>query len=401
MGSIWLRDLANWCRAEGCKVKEWDGWQNRSASQGGFIQVMGVVEHHTASPPSSHGAADWQYATYNNENAPEYNIGIDPDGTVNILAAGGVNSSGKGGPIHLSTGTVPQDGANYRLVAISFGNNGTGETYSVPMMDAGIRATAAIVRHLGMDAGAVTAHKEWCGPGTSTPGRKIDPYGPWADAPASWPNTDDWGPQQGRIDAFRAQVLYVLAGMYVPPVGGPPPDTGGGGGTPPVQPPTGTDWWTPLMKSLPVLRQGATGPSVKRMQHLLAAAGFMNAANVANYDGVFGGGTASALNNFKVSAGGSADGTCDSWTWGALMHTINGIPEIKKGASGDDVRRMQHLLAAAGNMNEANVSNYDGVWGNGTESAKVAFDNAHRLTPSPPSDCGQKSWTSLLNGQSW
>ena len=169
--------------------------------------------------------------------------------------------------------------------------------------------------------------------------------------------------------------------------------------TPPVvTPPSGTDWWTPLMHSLPVLTPSMTGPYVKRMQHLLAAAGFMNPGNTANYDGVFGMGTAAALSDFKASLGGPRDNTCDPWTWGALMHTIDGIPTIKKGNTGSDVERMQHLLASAGYMQEGNVANYDGVWGNGTETAKVKFDNAKGLTPSPPSDCGPRSWTRLLKG---
>jgi hypothetical protein len=83
------------------------------------------------------------------------------------------------------------------------------------------------------------------------------------------------------------------------------------------------------------------------------------------------------------------------------MHTIDGIADIAKGASGFDVKLMQHLLAANGYMNEANTSNYDGVWGNGTDSAKARFDNEHGLAPSPPTDCGPKSWESLLNGWVW
>jgi peptidoglycan hydrolase-like protein with peptidoglycan-binding domain len=77
------------------------------------------------------------------------------------------------------------------------------------------------------------------------------------------------------------------------------------------------------------------------------------------------------------------------------------LPTIKKGSSGPDVKRMQHLLAAAGFMNESNTANYDGVWGNGTETAKVNFDNAHGLKPSPPTDCGDKSWESLMTGKKW
>ena len=171
--------------------------------------------------------------------------------------------------------------------------------------------------------------------------------------------------------------------------------------TPPTTtptPPTPTNWWDALMKELPTLKQGASGAPVKRMQHLIAANGFMNEANVANYDGAFGSGTATALKNFQGAAGIPVDAVCGPITWGALMHTIDGIPTIKKGASGADVKKMQHLLAAAGFMQESNTSNYDGAWGNGTENAKVKFDNAKGLTPSPPSDCGQKSWTRLLKG---
>ena len=76
------------------------------------------------------------------------------------------------------------------------------------------------------------------------------------------------------------------------------------------------------------------------------------------------------------------------------------MPTIKKGQSGPYVERMQHLLAAAGNMNPGNVSNYDGVWGNGTDGAKKEFDNQHGLASSN-TDCGPKSWESLLTGKVW
>lgn len=74
------------------------------------------------------------------------------------------------------------------------------------------------------------------------------------------------------------------------------------------------------------------------------------------------------------------------------------LPTIKKGDSGPYVKRMQHLLAAAGYMNEANTANYDGQWGSGTDGAKARFDNDHGLTPSPPTDCGDKSWKALMGG---
>lgn len=77
------------------------------------------------------------------------------------------------------------------------------------------------------------------------------------------------------------------------------------------------------------------------------------------------------------------------------------LPTIKKGSTGVYVERMQHLLAAAGYLNEANTANYDGVWGSGTDSAKAKFDNDYGLGPSPPTDCGNKSWESLMTGRKW
>jgi N-acetylmuramoyl-L-alanine amidase len=220
MSGIFVKDLADIVRGEGIQnVKEWDGWKSRSNASGGFSTLMGIVIHHTASPPSWHGDKDWNY-TLTASNAPEYNIGIDPDGRVNILAAGGVNSSGKGGPVKLSTGTVPQSGANNRLIAISFGNAGDGsESWSRQMIDAGVAVVGGICKRFGWDTGAVTCHKEWCGPGTSTPGRKIDPYG-------SWIGGGDWGPMQGRIDQFRGRVFDYLCTTPPPTPTPTPPQTG-------------------------------------------------------------------------------------------------------------------------------------------------------------------------------
>lgn len=400
MAGTWIpRSVVTQIASTGVPVREWDGAEGRSASQGGFKSIEGVIMHHTADAPP-HGDSSWNYATHGNDNAPEYNFGIDHDGTVNWLASGGVNSSGKGGPLQMQTGYIGTNDANYRTPAISVDIDGVGETTPKLMIVSAVAVAAYLLRWAGRQSGDVTAHKEYCGPGTTTPGRKIDPYGPW-EAGAYGAGLD-WGPQQGRIDSFRSQVWWALGdpvawvaqqlGGAVPGPGPgpePPPDTGGGGGG-------GAGWVDALMASLPTLRQGDSGVAVKKMQHLLAAAGVMQEGNTSNYDGQFGPGTASALNNFKTRAGGQPDGTCDGWTWGALMDTANGIPDLVKGDQGPDVKRMQHLLAACGFMNEGNVSNYDGMWQSGTDAAKQEFDRASGLLPSPPTDCGQQSWTALL-----
>ena len=210
-------------------------------------------------------------------------------------------------------------------------------------------------------------------------------------------NNEPWHVQPVEIAAGRKMATtlppintFDLPGEDVPPPVIPPP----AGGTNP-------EWVTWVMNNQPVLKKGASGVNVRRMQHLLAADGNMNEANTANYDGQFGSGTESALKGFQSEAGGTPDGICGPWSWGALMHTIDSIPTIKKGATGPDVKRMQHLLASAGYMDPANTSNYDGIWGNGTDGAKQRFDaDYHTGTPSD-SSCGPMSWESLLNGWVW
>lgn len=209
MGDIWLPDdFPQRLQKLGGKVRVWDGWQNRSASQGGFKSKSGVVNHHTASPEHAHGYDDWHYACFNDTNGPEYNIGIDPDGTINVLAAGGVNSSGAGGPIQLGNSIIPEDDCNYRLMAVSWGNKGDGtEIYTSESIEAGAIANAAYLAWAGLNTDYVTCHKYWCGPQTTQPGRKVDPYGHWEGG-------GDWGPQQSldNISEFRKIVDNILTG---------------------------------------------------------------------------------------------------------------------------------------------------------------------------------------------
>ena len=377
MGSYYLTDLASVARSAGYPVVEVGAsrgqmgpqWQNRSRGSGGYDsgRPTHIIVHHTASSAGSDGWPDVNYCTFASSAKPVCNLYIARDGTIYVCAAGATNTNGVG---HDDCGITPDNQMNTHAIGIEAGNNGRGEVWPEPQQDSYRKLCKALSDRYGIGNRQIEGHCEYAD------GRKIDPAGQskYADGAATWD-----------MNEFRGDVAAV-----------------GGGTPPPVQPtppgPGTSNWWDPLMQRLPVLRKGASGKPVKRMQHLLAAAGFMDPANVANYDGQFGSGTEGALNRFKQSAGGAADGTCDPWAWGALMHTIDGIPTIVKGAHNHDVERMQHLLAAAGFMNEANTANYDGQWGNGTETAKTNFDRANGLTPSPPTDCGQKSWTKLLGG---
>lgn len=368
IGSIWLRDLPA-ILSSVPDISFYSGWEYRSRSSGGFDNLFGIVCHHTATSTSFGFESYCKQAWTTHPSKPVANINLGRAGEIKVGCAGASNHAGVGGPRTMSKGTVPRDSGNRYLIGIEALNTGVGEPWPDVQQERYLALVTALCDGYGFNVSTdEVSHHEW------TPGRKIDPAGPSRFGSINKSGTWD-------MNVFRG----ALGGVIVTP---PPVVT-----PPPTQP---TNWWDPLMQQLPTLRQGSSGIAVKKMQHLIAAAGFMNEANTSNYDGKFGSGTATALKNFQKAAGIAQDAVCGPITWGALMHTIDGIPTIVKGNSGADVKRMQHLLAACGFMNEANTGNYDGQWGNGTESAKITFDNASGLTPSPPTDCGKGSWTALL-----
>jgi hypothetical protein len=300
MGSIWLTDLDDRLRKAGLNVREWSGWQSRSRSSGGYDALYGIVVHHTASKTSPDN--DCSYMWNNADDRPIGAVLLERDGRVTIGAAGATNTAGKGGPWTTSKGTVPLDKGNAYTFNIEAANNGTGEAWPQAQQDAYIVLCRTICDWRGFDPNRdIYAHFEWA------PGRKYDPAGP-----SAWGGS---GQDLWEMDDFRAD---VRSGTTTPPPTTPPPTT-----PPPTTPPQTGD---------------------------------------------------------KDMA--------------AIM------PTIKKGQSGPYVERMQHLLAAAGFMDPGNTSNYDGVWGNGTDGAKKKFDDAHGLTSSN-TDCGAKSWESLLTGKKW
>lgn len=377
MGAYWLHEIGY--ALAGLPVDYYSGWETRSRSSGGFDSILSVGIHHTASDTSP--GSDMSYMWNGSPDRPVGNIYLARDGLITVGAAGASNTMGKGGPLNCLHGTIPKDAGNKFMIAIEAANNGVGEAWPQAQIDSYVALVRQLCDYYGLSVGQdVYGHFDYCAP--SCPSRKVDPAGPSPFGSVNSSGTWD-------INAFRGA---VAGNTPVPPTPVPPTPV------PPTPEPPANNWWDPLMFELPVLSPGRTGPAVKRMQHLLAAVGFMNEANVSNYDGNFGSGTEGALNRFKQAAGGFQDSICDGWTWGALMHTIDGIPNLKVGDRGEDVKRMQHLLAAAGFMNETNVSNYDGAWGNGTDGAKQRFDLAFGLEPSPPTDCGQKSWRALLQG---
>jgi hypothetical protein len=200
MGGVYLTWLADELRAAGCTVVEYDSqWKTRGRSSGGFnTNPLGISWHHTAGAAGASAKSECDYMVHSSDNRPTCNIYIARDGAVWVLAAGATNTSGKGGPLTLSRGTVAADCANTTTVGMEIGNNGVGETYPQPQIDAAFRASNCINRRLGNQPADVFSHNLWA------PTRKIDPataaavQGPWR--PRSTTSSGTWS-----TDDIRAE----------------------------------------------------------------------------------------------------------------------------------------------------------------------------------------------------
>lgn len=240
MGIFWLHDIDEVLRqgvGRGIvEVVEVHGWMTRSRGSGGFDSLNGELKHHTASGPSWDWERDIQYLAFTNEYAPSpiSNLYTGREGRVAIIAAGASNHGGlggaykPGGPIY-----VEVNKANTTLIGNEMGNNGVGEQWPWKQIMASITTDALICLAERWGSGRVFAHKEYCGPGTTQAGRKIDPFGPWENHPQRfWPDGMSWGPQQGDISAYRTLVdrkmielsqelnlmnAFVLRPEHIPP----------------------------------------------------------------------------------------------------------------------------------------------------------------------------------------
>ena len=168
MTGRYLTDLADVLYAAGLDVVEFEGWQTRARSSGGYAdgRPWAVVWHHTASSASI--MSDANYCA-NSEDAPICNALIARDGQVWVIAAGASNTNGKGGPWTVTRGTVPIDQMNTHAVGLEICNNGVGEPYPAAQIDAVFTASLAICEAYGLAPFDALEHNEWA------PDRKIDP----------------------------------------------------------------------------------------------------------------------------------------------------------------------------------------------------------------------------------
>ena len=219
MGQFWLHDLDDvLAPGVGRGIEELvpvHGHETRSNKTGGLQSINGILKHHTASPASWNWERDLEYLAFTNPYAPSpiCQLYHDRTGRVAIVADGAANHGGKGGaykpggPLYVGV-----DAANYVLIGNEMGNAGTGEVWPWRQILASITTDALICLAERLPPGAIFAHKEYCGPGTTQPGRKIDPFGPWANHPQRyWPDGSSWGGGQGNIDIYRSLVARKMA----------------------------------------------------------------------------------------------------------------------------------------------------------------------------------------------
>jgi len=227
MGTVYLSQLADWCRAAGLNVREMDGWEHRARSSGGYEpgRPWAVMVHHTASDTTAENDAN--YITHNSPDAPLANILLDQSGTVWVCAGGATNTNGKGKAMAFEKGTVPADSMNSYAVGVEMANNGIGETWPQVQIDAMFTLVNMLTGRLGLSPYDVCSHQEYA------PDRKIDPataaavQGPWH--PRSINSSGSWSRPDLQDEAARR------VGVEPPPMPGPTPEPG------PPAPPIGED----------------------------------------------------------------------------------------------------------------------------------------------------------------
>lgn len=137
----------------------------------------------------------------------------------------------------------------------------------------------------------------------------------------------------------------------------------------------------------PVLNPWDSGPAVADLQELLRAHGFNLIV-----DGSFGWITEAAVKTLQRQHGLRVDGVVGPATWAVLKATIKpGTRTLRQGHSGADVHELQGLLLVHGHQ-----LCRDGLFGDRTRAAVMAFQNQNRLKATGTVDA--ITWNLLRGG---
>ncbi len=136
----------------------------------------------------------------------------------------------------------------------------------------------------------------------------------------------------------------------------------------------------------PVIRQGSRGNFVSILQYLLNMYGF----NL-TVDGIFGAGTARAVQQFQTNNNLTADGIVGRQTWQALLNLNPSSVVLRRGSRASAVIYLQRLLLSY----LYPITSLDGVFGAETERAVKAFQTENGLTAD--GIVGSATWRALFN----
>jgi peptidoglycan hydrolase-like protein with peptidoglycan-binding domain len=121
----------------------------------------------------------------------------------------------------------------------------------------------------------------------------------------------------------------------------------------------------------PLLKKGSTGDAVRQLQQALKDLGY----DPGDVDGQFGSNTESAVEAFQSDRGLTVVGIVGEITWLNIDEADTSNPTLKKGSTGNPVRRAQKRLTLAG----YDTGGVDGIFGANTESAVKRFQRDHGL----------------------
>jgi len=121
----------------------------------------------------------------------------------------------------------------------------------------------------------------------------------------------------------------------------------------------------------PVLRVGSSGEAVRQLQSALRGLGYDPGA----VDGQLGSRTEAAVKAFQRAQGIGVDGVVGDITWLNIDEADNSNPTIRRGSTGNPVRRAQKRLTLGG----YDTNGVDGIFGAGTEAAVRRFQGDRGL----------------------
>lgn len=152
------------------------------------------------------------------------------------------------------------------------------------------------------------------------------------------------------------------------------------------------------------VRRGDKGPSVSKLNELLAEAGFADVNTL-----VFGSKTLAAVRAYQASRKLIVDGIVGLQTWTSLLHNLPAIaeseqspfkvevatvserPTLKLGSEGSIVEELQRRLLDEG----FDPGPVDGIFGPKTKAAVVSYQDSFGLEPDGV--CGPITWRAVLS----